>query len=123
MALGYAREGGLNCIVAKQSSAAAEIITLDGTKINGGNAFSIMGGTVEVITGDGAGGTIDVQIGGSSILAAAQSTNAAGNVLLVLSDTVGDLSGAAGDDITIITSAAAKCQTTLFLSGTLDNIV
>ena len=122
MALGYAREGGLNCIVAKQSSAAAETITLDGTKINGGNAFSIMGGTVEVITGDGAAGTIDVQIGGTSVLAAAQSTNAAGNVLLILSDDVADLSGAAGDDITIITSQAAKCQTTLFLSGTLEDI-
>jgi hypothetical protein len=109
--------------VTKQSSAAAETITLDGTKINGGNAYSIIGGTVEVITGDGAGGTIDVQIGGSSVLAAAQSTNAAGNVLLVLSDTVGDLSGVAGDDITIITTQAAKCQVTLFLSGTLDNVV
>lgn len=123
MALGYAREGGLNCIVVKQSSAAAETITLDGTKINGGNAYSLMGGTVEVITGDGAGGTIDVKIGGTSILAAAQSTNAAGNILLILSDTVGNLSGDAGDDITIITTQAAKCQTTLFLSGTLDNIV
>ena len=123
MALGYAREGGLNCIVTKQSSAAAETITLDGSKVNGGNAYSVMGGTVEVITGDGASGTIDVQIGGTSILATAQSTNAAGNVLLILSNTVADLSGDAGDDITIITTQAALCQVTLFLSGTLEDVV
>ena len=122
MALGYARQGACLAIVTKQSSAAAETITLDGSKINGGSAYSLVGGTIEVITN--VAGTIDVQIDGTSILASAQSTASAGNQLLILSDTVGNLSGAAGDDITIVTSAAAKCQVTLFLSqAVLDDVV
>ena len=121
MALAYAREGGLNCIVTKQSSAAAETITLAGSKVNGGELYSIIGGQIEVITNTA--GTIDVKIGATSILAAAQSTASAGNQVLILSDSVANLSGAKGADITIVTSAAAKCQVTLFLSGTLTSPV
>ena len=123
MALAYARQGSLNLIVSKQGSAAAETITLAGSKVNGGDACSILGGQLEVITGDGAGGTIDVKIGATSILAAAQSTNAAGNFAFILSDSVANLSGTDAQDVTIVTSAAALCQVTLFLSGTLEDVV
>lgn len=121
MALGYARIGGANTIVTKQSSAAAETITLDGGLINGANEYSIIGGTFEVITAIA--GTIDVQIDGTSILAAPQSTATAGSYNFILSDTIGDLTGAAGEDITIVTSAAALCQCNLTLSGVLSDPV
>ena len=119
MALGYARVGGANTIVTKQSAAAAETITLDGGLINGGGDYSILGGTVDVITNTA--GTLDVKIGGTTILAATVNTAAAGSFGLILSDSVADLSGTAAENITIVTSAASKCQVTLILSGTLDN--
>ena len=121
MALAYAREGGCNAIVTKQSSAAAETITLAGSKVNGGSAYSIVGGTIDVITS--VAGNIDIKIGGTSVLAAVQSTAAAGTFALILSDSVANLSGADGADLTIITDAAAKCQVNLLISGTLEDVV
>lgn len=123
MALGYGLGGGLNMITTKQASAAAETITLLGSKVNGGSSYSIAGGLLSVITGDGAGGTIDIRIDGVSILASAQSTNAASSSsLLVLNNDSSKLLGKGGDNITIITTEAALCQVTLFLSGTLENL-
>lgn len=121
MALGYALQGGANIIVTKQSVAAAETITLDGGKINDGASYSIIGGTFEILTA--AAGTIDVQLGGTSILAAPQSTAAPGNFNFILSNDSGDLLAAGGDDITIITSGVVACQVNLYLSGRLESVV
>ena len=124
MALGYALQSGFNVITVKQAIAAAETITLDGKKINGGQDYSIVGGLLTVMNGDGAGGTIDIKIDGTSILGSPQSTNTpiAGG-LLILSSFEGNLSGKGGDDITITTTQAAACQVNLFLAGTLEDVV
>ena len=121
MALAYALEGGANMIVTRQSIAAAETITLDGKKINGGYAYSILGGTVEVITS--AAGSIDIRIDGASILATPLLTNSPGNYNLILGNLPSALQGKAGDDITIVTSASSACQVTLFLSGSFESLV
>lgn len=120
MAIQFAVQGACNLIVVKQDSATAETITVE---CNDGHAYSILGGYFQVITGDGAGGVIDVQVGGTSILNATQSTNAAGFFSYILSGDTANFSGAAGADLTIITDEAALVQSTLFLSqNTLDDL-
>ncbi len=124
MALAYARQGGCNAIVIQFSSGAVgQVATLAGSKVNGGSAYSIVGGSFVVKTADSASGTLNIQIGSASILAAPQATTATGTFDLVLSNTVGSLSGVAGDNLVVTCSQAAVVQVTLYLSGTLEDVV
>jgi hypothetical protein len=113
MAVAYEKYGSSNTILVKQSAAAAETITLSGADVNGGNAYTVLGVFIEVITAIA--GTVTVSIAGTNI-GTALSTAVAGPFIYELSDTFADLQGAAGDDITIVTSAAAKCQVHLLIS-------
>jgi hypothetical protein len=113
MAVAYEKYGSCNTILVKQSSAAAETITLSGNDVNGGNAYTVLGVFVNVITAIA--GTVTVEIGGANI-GTALSTSAAGAFIYTLSDTFSALQGTAGEDITIVTSAAAQCQVHLLIS-------
>ncbi len=112
MAVAYQKYGSSNTIVTKQSSAAAETITI--ADPNGGNSYSVLGAFVNVIAGAG-GANLTINIAGSDI-GTAQSAASAGTFIYQLSSTFSALQGLAGDDITIVTSGAVQCQVHLILS-------
>ena len=117
MAIAYEKYGAQNVICVAQSSAAAETITLQGSLVNGGAAYSILGAIVDTIDRDGS-SRVDISIGGVNIGTQLNNSAAAGTYQYELSDTFSNLQGAANEDITIVTtSAATKIQVLLFISG------
>jgi len=104
MAIAYEKYGSCAMLTAKQSSNAAETITLLGNDINGGNAYSVLGALVvgKAVNGGGA-SRVDIAIGGANI--GSQLTPVAGSTLAYeLSSTFSDLQGTAGEDITVTTT-------------------
>lgn len=116
MATAYEKFSAINQVRAQQSTGAAETITISGSVINGGNAYTVMGATVQVLTAAG-GSTCTISIGAQNI-GTAQATTAAGTFGYVLSNTFSDLQGAAGTDISIaIAGGAAEVAVTLFIGS------
>ena len=113
MAVAYEKYGSCNTILVKQSSAAAETITLSGNDVNGGNDYTVLGAFVNVLTAIA--GTVTISIDGANI-GTALSTAATGAFIYPLSDTFSALQGIGGDNITIVTSAAAQVQVHLLIS-------
>ena len=117
MAIAYEKYGAQNVICVAQSSAAAETITLSGSLVNGGAAYSILGAIVNTINRD-ASTRVDINIGGVNIGTQLNNSAAVGTYQYELSDTFSNLQGAANEDITIVTtSAATQIQVLLFISG------
>ena len=106
---------GTNQIVAtlRANTGAAENVSFD---VNDKQAYSILGGYVNVLAG-GVGHTLDIEIGGVSILKAAVSAAAAGQFALDLTATAANLQGTAGENVTLTTSnTAVQAIVTLFIS-------
>jgi len=117
MATAYEKFSAINQIRVQQSAGAAETLTIPGSIVNGGNAYTVLGALVQVITAAG-GSTCTISIGASSALGTALSTTAAGTFGYVLSNTFSDLQGAAGSDISIaIAGGAAQVAVTLFIGS------
>jgi hypothetical protein len=117
MAVAYEKYGAQNVICVAQSSAAAETITLSGSLVNGGAAYSILGAIVNTLARDGS-TRVNINIGGANIGSELNNSAAVGTYEYTLSDTFSNLQGTAGQDITIVTtSAATQIQVQLLISG------
>ena len=116
MATAYEKFSAINQIRVQQSAGAAETLTIPGSIVNGGNAYTILGALVQVIAQAG-GSTCTISIGAQNI-GTAQATTVAGTFGYVLSDTFSHLQGTAGSDVNIaVAGGAAQVAVTLFIGS------
>lgn len=116
MAIAYEKFSNINQIRVQQSAAAIETLIIPGSVVNGGNAYTVMGAIVQVLTSAG-GSTCTINLGAANI-GTAQVTTAAGQFIYILSNTFTALQGAAGTDINIVVAGgAAEVAVTLFIGS------